>query len=545
MRGLLVLTILMATAAAAHAQRPARPSNPRQGQTPPATPRVQTPQAQPSRPPVPQPQVARACTVTIDSTGREMVGNKLPTGQYQVFAGGGVFGHCQNDPQTQMDSDSFAWYPDRNQLDLIGSVHFRDTTFTLTADRVTYWTRQERLYAEGRVYTQNLRSRSNLRGPNLDYRRARPGVRDTVEMYATARPTIRFYSSRDTARTATAAGAPATADSAEPFVIVADRSRMKGNDQMWGGGNVTVDRSDLAARGDSAMLDLAADRGLLLGGHGIDPVVTGKGDKEYRLAGVRLAFSLSEKHDLRRVLASGEADARGPDWHLRADTMDFTLDSGKIERTLAWGRTRRPDAVSSTYTIVADSLDILMPAQVIRDVWAFRGARATTRSDSTVAEDDWMMGDTLHAVFLPPDTGRADSLAARDSGAVRDSGATRKQRLERLHSFGHARALYHVTDDAKPTERPGVNYNRGSRIAIRMRDGKVHTVDVVGLVDGVYLEPFTRRTDADSTGVPGDTTRAPAGARPPGDSTAVRRSAPPGDTSAIRRPPPPLPRTLP
>jgi hypothetical protein len=486
MRGLLVLTLLMATAGPAVAQRP-------------------------SRPPVPPPQPVRACTVAIDSTGREMVGNKLPTGQYQVFAGGGVFGHCQNEPTTLMDSDSFAWYPDRNQLDLIGSVHFQDTTATLSADRVTYWTRQERLYAEGRVYTQNLRSRSNLRGPNLDYRRARPGVRDTVEMYATARPTIRFYSSRDTARTG--------GDTAEPFVIVAERSRMKGNDQMWGGGNVTVDRSDLAARGDSAMLDLAADRGLLLGGHGIDPVVTGKGDTEYRLAGVRLAFSLSETHDLRQVLASGEADARGPDWHLRADTMDIALDSGKIQRTLAWGRSRRPDAVSSTYTIVADSLDILMPAQVIRDVWAFRGARATTRPDSTVVEEDWMTGDTLHAVFLPPDAARTDSTVPRDSGAAPDSGATRKQRLERLQSFGRARALYHVTDDAKPTERPGVNYNRGSRIAIRMRDGKVHTVDVVGLVDGVYLEPFTPRSAADSAG------------------------APAGDTTAARRPPPP--QTLP
>ena len=70
-----------------------------------------------------------------------------------------------------------------------------------------------------------------------------------------------------------------------------------------------------------------------------------------------------------------------------------------------------------------------------------------------------------------------------------------------------------------------MNYNRGSRIAIRMRDGKVHTVDVVGQVDGVYQEPVARRTAADSTGTPADTTRAPA--------------APPGDTAAARRPPPP------
>jgi hypothetical protein len=504
MRGLLVLSLAIAAAAPATAQqRPAAPASPRDRAAP-----------------APPAQAPRACIVLIDSTGREMVGNKLATGQYQVFAGGGVLGHCENDPGTRMDADSFAWYPDRSQLDLIGRVHFQDTTTALTADRATYWTRQERLFAEGRVFTQNLRTRSNLRGPNLDYRRARPGVRDTVEMYATGRPTIRFYSTRDSARTETGLARPGSprADSADPFVIVADRSRMKGSDRMWGGGNVTVDRSDLAARGDSAMLDLAADRGLLLGGHGIDPVVSGKGDKEYRLTGQRLAFGLTESHDLRRVLASGQADARGPDFQLRADTMDIALDSGKIQRTLAWGRHRRPDAVASAYTIVADSLDILMPAQVVRDVWAFRGARATTRPDSAVTEDDWMTGDTLHAVFLPPDTARADS-----AGAARDSGGTGKQRLERLLSFGRARALYHITDDTKPADRPGVSYNRGSRIAIRMREGKVHTVDVVGQVDGVYLEPYTRPQPADST-------------HPPAGS--------PGDTTAARRPPPP-PRTLP
>src|SRR5256886_10168832 len=40
-------------------------------------------------------------------------------------------------------------------------------------------------------------------------------------------------------------------DSGEPYVIVADRVRFKGNDRMWGAGQVTIDRSDFAARGDS------------------------------------------------------------------------------------------------------------------------------------------------------------------------------------------------------------------------------------------------------------------------------------------------------
>jgi hypothetical protein len=527
MRGLLVLTLAMAAAAPAAAQQ------------------------SPAPPPTPQAQATRACIVLIDSTGREMVGNKLPTGQYQVFAGGGVFGHCQNDPTTRMDSDSFAWYPDRNQLDLIGRVHFQDTTAALTADRATYWTRQERLYAEGHVHTQNRRTRSDLRGPNLDYRRARPGVRDTAEMYATRRPTIRFYSARDSARS----------DSAEPFVILADRARMRGNDQMWGGGRVTIDRSDVAARADSAALDLGADSGVLIGG---PPVVDGKGRDHYHLTGVRIQIGLNRDHDLRRVLAQGQADAVGPDWHLRADTLDAALDSGKVQRAQAWGRTRQSDAVSGTYTVVADSLDILMPAQVMREMRGFGNGRATNRPDSTVTEDDWMVGDTLRAEFAPADSAAPDSAAP-------DSTGRKKQELRHLTSRGSARALYHIVDEAHKDLPPGINYSRGDRIAIDMRAGKVATVDVVGQVDGVYLEPAPRVATADSARAPGDSARTPAdtsrapradttrttradSTRAPADSartrpatsprtapadTSARRSRPPNEQAAPRRPVPP------
>lgn len=491
---------------------------------------------QPARLPA---QASRACVVMIDSTGREalLVRVATPSGQdYQAFAGGGVKGHCQNEPTTTMDADSLAWYPERNEAHFLGSVHFRDSATTLEADRLTYFVRQERLFAEGNVHTQNLRTRSDLRGPNLDYRRSRPGIRDTAEMYATRRPTIRFYSSRDSARVRGARPDSVPADSSEPFVVVADRARMRGNDQMWAGGQVTVDRSDLAARGDSAALDLAADRGLLLGG---TPTVDGKGPDRFRLTGTRIAFGLGAEHDLRRVLASGEADATGPDWHLRADTLDLALDSSRIQRTQAWGRTRRPDAFSGTYTIVADSLDVHMPAQVMREVWAFGRGRATTRPDSTVTEDDWMTGDTLHAVFTERDSSGQDSTGRR------------KQELRRLTSFGSARSLYHVVDEQHRDERPGINYSRGQRIEIAMREGKVSTVDVVGHVDGVYLEPVTRRTAADSaaaspsigtdssrtTPTPPDSARVPPSPR---DTTSAPAPAPAARDSvrALRRPVP-------
>jgi lipopolysaccharide export system protein LptA len=473
---------------------------------------------------------ARSCAVSIDSTGRQALFVKVATrtGQdYQAFAGGGVFGHCANEPWTTMQSDSLAWYPERSEAQFIRNVHFRDSTTSLDADRLNYLVMQEDLYAEGNVFTVNLHTRSSLRGPNLDYRRARPGIRDTAEMYATRRPTIRFYSARDSVR----------GDSAEPFVIVADRARMRGNDQMWGGGNVTVDRSDVAAHSDSAALDLGANNaGSLVGG---PPVVDGRGANHYRLTGTRIQVGLNADHDLRRILAQGAADAVGPDWHLRSDTLDLALDSGKIQQAEAWGRGHRPDALSGSYTVVADSLHILMPGQVVRETWGYGHGRATDRPDSTVTEDDWMVGDTLHAEFAP-----ADSVAP-------DSASRRKQELRHLTSHGSARALYHIVDDAHKDLPPGINYSRGTRIAIAMRAGKVSTVDVVGQVDGVYLEPAPRRPAADSTRAPADSAgRSPAQTPPggpahaPADSTN-RAAPPPTPPSPVRRLPGAMPEPRP
>ena len=474
---------------------------------------------------------ARSCRVVIDSTGREMMMYRIPgRSDYQVFAGGGVFGHCQDDPSTTMEADSVAWYPERSEAVFLRSVRFRDSTQALDADRLTYFPRQERLLAEGHVRTRNLRSGSSMEGPNLEYLRARPTVRDTAVMYATRRPTVRFYSGRRAAPADTLRGDSALADSAEPFVIVADRARMRGNEQMWGGGQVTVDRSDLSAHADSAMLDLGADRGLLLGG---PPTVEGKGDDTYRLTGTRIAFALGPDDELRRVVSSGEADATGTDWHLTADTLDLALDSSRVERALAWGRTRRPYATSESYRILADSLDIVMPAQVMREVWAFGNGRATTRPDSTVDEDDWMTGDTLHAVFEPRDSAAGDSTARG------------RQELSRLTALGAARSLYHVVDEQHRDERPGVNYSRGRRIEIAMRAGKVATVDVVGQVDGVYLEPIRRRAAADTTAAgPADSTRVgppPGAARPPGGVPDTSGTRPPADTARVPARPAPTP----
>ncbi|HTT67045.1 MAG TPA: hypothetical protein VMF70_03360 [Gemmatimonadales bacterium] len=482
------------------------------------------------------------CNVQIDSSRHSQF--HLDNGAYDTFAGGGVWAHCREQP-TRMYADSVAWYPGNDLLYLMRHVRFEDSTSILNADKVTYYLRQERLYAEGNVYTKNLHTGSDLRGPNLDYYRAAPPLRDTVETYARGRPTMHFYSAPSGTRP----------DSAEPFVVVADRSRMRGNDQMWGGGNVTIDRSDLAARGDSAELDLGHAVGALLG----QPQVNGTGNDAYHLDGNRITFRLTPSHEIRRVISAGQANARGTDWRLKADTIDMTLDSGKVQLVEAWGRRQRPDAVSGLHTIVADSLDIHMPAQLLRLVWAYGHARTTTR-DTTVREDTTARDTTARDTTARDTTARRGAALVRadedwitgdtlraDFAVVRDSAATRPtSELQHMTAFGSARALYHVeaADTSAARGRKGVNYSRGRRIDIATAaHSKVQTVDIVGTADGVYLEPLppprdTTRARADSTRSPAaDTTRARAGA--PGaapDTGAPATPAPPPPAGPARPP---------
>ncbi len=485
---------------------------------------AQQPAARPARPAAAPAPDTSTCDVQIDTSRYSQftqVGNA-----YDTYGWGGVWAHCRGQPTT-MFADSVAWYPALNQLRMVGDVRFRDSVSILDADSVTYFLRQERLFARGHVYTKNLKTGSDLRGDNLDYYRAAPPLRDTVELVARDRPTIHFYASH-----------PATPQDTQPFLVVSDRARMKGNDRFWGGGNVTINRSDLAASGDSGQINLTRNAAALLG----SPQLNGVGPDAYHLRGDRIDFALTPEHEIHGVLSSGHAAARGSDWSLDADTIALTLDSGKVQLAEAWGgkgeaegRARRPRAVSGRHTIVADSLDIHMPGQQVRLVWAFGRARTTTRDSGSTAED-WLAGDSL----------RADFAARRDSA----TGKSRSE-LEHLTSFGTAQALYHVepSDTAGTGGRKAVDYSRGRRIDIALANSKVQTVDVVGQVDGVYLEPVPPPADtshadstrADTTRGAADTTRAAADTAHAPPAATTRRSTP-GRGSATPPAPPATPR---
>src|SRR6266496_354724 len=287
----------------------------------------------------------RPCRVAVDSMGHYAeIPN--PDGTKTVHGGGGVLAHCDG-TNTTISADSFAHYPGLGRLDLIGSVAIRDTGLALDAHFASYFLKDERLEAHNNVVAVNRRSGSVLRGPNLTYYRVAQGLRDTVEMYATQRPTVEYRQA---------------ADSGEPYIIVGDRLHFKGDDRVWAAGRVTVDRSDFASRSDSMMLDETRGVGVLVG----QPRVEGKSGKTYTLVGTRIELGL-ERREVRLVKALGRGKATGNDWSLTADTIHLLVDARKLQQAFAWGDSSRPNAISSLYTIRADSLAIDTPAEVLTE----------------------------------------------------------------------------------------------------------------------------------------------------------------------------------
>jgi hypothetical protein len=428
----------------------------------------------------------RPCRVAVDSMGHYA---EIPNadGSKTLHGGGGVLAHCDG-TSTTISADSFAHYPALGRMDLIGRVVIRDTALALDARTASYFLKDERLEAHNNVVAVNRRTGSVLRGPNLRYWRAVKGIRDTVEMYATQRPTVEYRQNQ-----------PGDTSSNEPYIIVADRLRFKGDDRMWAGGKVTIDRSDFASRSDSMLLDQTTGFGVLVGkpsveGRGGGRTTTGDAAKSYTLVGTRIELGLAQR-DIRQVKALGHGKTTGADWVLTADTIDLRIADRLLQQTFAWGDSMRPHAISTLYTIQSDSLAIDSPAEILKESRAFGTAFSTAKRDSLTPpkETDWITGDSLTIRFAQ----EQDSVTNRP-----------RSRLRELVSRGSpARALTHHANERDTTQvGPSINYSRGHQITLAMLKDRIDHVVVAGKADGVHLEPrpavvadSLKRAQADST----------------------------------------------
>jgi hypothetical protein len=429
------------------------------------------PRPRPKAAPVDQ---SQRCTFQIDNVDRQGAVNETPTGT-NYYAGGNVRLSCRG-MQISMSSDSVAAYGG-NVVQFIGNVKYRDSTLAMDADHGTYYKNGERWEARGNVDTRNLRTGSTLTGPSLDYFRVVKGVRDTLEMYAVGRPKIRYVEADS------AGGKPV-----EPYLIVADRVRFKGNDQIWAGGKVTIDRSDFAARSDSMRLDTGkGSDGTLIGG---EPILRGLGTDSFRLTGRRIDLGL-EKRELNRVVARGQGHALNKDWDLTADTIALDLKDRKLEHTRSWGKETRPYALSTTYAMRADSLVLDSPGQLLREVRGYGTAWLGGSVDSATKERDWLRGDTVIARF-----------------ASADSAGKKRAVLSRIDARSAAQS-YHLDRNPKAPRQPSINYARGDAITVTMKNtaaGGVDRVDIRGKVDGIQLEAGADSA-ADSAAATPDSTR--------------------------------------
>lgn len=423
---------------------------------------------------------AERCVFQIDNVDRQGSVNETTAGT-NYFAGGNVRLSCRGQPLT-MQSDSVAAYGG-DVVKFIGNVKYRDSTLTMDADRGTYYKKGERWEARGRVITKNLKNGSTLTGPALDYFRVVKGVRDTMEMFSTGRPRIEYTSAAPGAKPA------------EPYIIVADRVRLKGSDRLWGGGKVTIDRSDFAAKGDSLRLDTGkGSDGTLTGGN---PVMRGLGRDSFNLTGRRLDLKLDQR-ELTYVTAKGAGHAISKEWDLVADTIGLDLNNRKLDQTLAWGDSIRPNAKSPAYAMRADSLALDTPGQQLKEVRGFGAAWLGGTIDSASKQRDWIRGDTVVANFVQ-----------------RDSAGTARAALSRIVARKGAQS-YHLDPNAKYPDRPSINYARGDVIVMTMSPaerGGVDRVDIRGQVDGIQLEASDASAKPDSVAPPADSLPRQRGAR--------------------------------
>ena len=401
------------------------------------------------------------CVFQIDNVDRQGAVVETAKGT-NYFAGGNVRLSCRG-TQITMRSDSVASYGG-SVVQFIGNVKYRDSTITMDADHGTYFRAGEKWQARGNVTTTNSKSGSTLVGPSLDYFREVPGVRDTTEMYAVGRPKIRY------------ATLDSTGSQAEPYLIVADRVRLKGNDRIWAAGKVTVDRSDFAARSDSMRLDTGkGSDGTLIGGK---PTLRGVGADSFSITGDRIDLTL-DRRELTYLLAKGNGHTVSREWDLVADTIALDLNARKLEQTLAWGDKIRPSATSPAYALKADSLALDTPGQQLKEVRGFGKGWLGGTIHQASKDRDWMKGDTIVARFTQADSaGRSRALLSQIE--ARDSAQS-----------------YHLEPNLRFPARPSVNYARGDLIVVTMKNDStraVDRVDIRGQVDGIQLEATSDTT---------------------------------------------------
>lgn len=408
------------------------------------------------------------CDLRIQAANSSSSSGGSPQGgrAYTTYLGGGtVTLRCGS---AVMTGDSAVHYESQDRAEMIGRVSYRDTTRTLSAQRLTYFENTGQVDAAGDVRLVRLSTGARLDGPQVSFFRAGAGGGRTL---ATGRPHVTFPPQ----------------SGGRPIEVDADEAEFVGDTISIGRGSVVLHRRDFDATCDSAVFHPSLGR--LYG----RPVVTAR---RMRLEGDSLHAGLVSG-ELDHLHAFGAARAEGATVVLDADEILVTWGDGDVDRIEGFGASRAI-AGAEEFVIAGDSLDVAFTAGQPDSVTAVGTARTfhlAQARDTTAGlveptpelSDDvsWIAGDSIRGWLeaAPPGDEPADAPGESTREATR---------IRRLRAAGSARSFFSAVRDTTRAAQPSRNYIIGELIDIAFSDGEPVSV-VADQAIGVYLEPSKRQ----------------------------------------------------
>ncbi|MEP6835226.1 MAG: hypothetical protein ABJB74_17700 [Gemmatimonas sp.] len=387
-----------------------------------------------------------------------------------LLIGGGFVGHCTGEKNT-LKADSAEYFQANGFVNLFGNVTYEEKgEFRVTSTHALYFLKEGRLLADGNVNALQLKSGSTFVGPNIEYLRVMPDIREASHLHAPNSPKVTINQKDSTGK------------ALEPVTISAATLDDNGDSTLVASGNVLILRTDITGKSDSANYNKPTGQARLIRQANI--VSTSK-DQSFSLAGDTIDL-FTHDQILDRVLAMHFGKAKSGEVNMSAERLDLRLVDRKIARAYVYGP-GRVTADTKGHNLEADSMDILLPNQRIRELRAFGMAKAVSKPDSMKMkseENDVLKGDTVFAEF--------DSLkTAADTNA--------KPEIKRVVAIGNASSFVQIASRHGREFPPDFNYIRGKHLVVQFDSGQVRRIQVDSSASGGYYEAMIDTLLGDST----------------------------------------------
>tara|TARA_B100001123_G_scaffold450538_1_gene621829 strand:- start:2738 stop:4312 length:1575 start_codon:yes stop_codon:yes gene_type:complete len=418
-------------------------------------------------------------------------------------------------------ADSAASFQSSNYVQLLGNVRFEDTDRRMTAQTAEYFTGVGRLQTSGNSELLQKVDSSTVRGEEMIYDRADADRVPSQLNVRGGRPTARLYMSAGSVAARTGGDT-----SRVPYNVAADLILLEGDSLFRARGQVEIYRNDLQAFGDSVEYDQAAGNLRLMANALM--ILNGREIKAEVITAALPGDLVEEVEARHHAVLTAEG------LRLEAPLVRVFFTDGIMNRLVAVPITHevvvpdspppveppptkadrsRPMGMADGFEIVADSLDMFAPGEVLERINATGSARAKSATRDSLntpdtppfARTDWMEGDTIIAMFTRVAKDSLPGIAAPDS-------VGEQYRIERLMAVGEARSFYRIepndSDRDRGERRLSIHYVTAAAITLELDDGAIAKMEVRGQIEGTHAKPTLIGIPSDSITAPGDTAGA-------------------------------------